>query len=112
MTTDRKALDILGLARRAAKVACGAGAVQDAIRTGRACALVLARDAAPNTADKARALARTRNLPEFSVGSKSELGRRFGRDEVAVLCLLDKSFLSALKRCVAASTTPDASSAR
>ncbi len=98
MIADRKALDILGLARRAGKAVCGADAVRDAIRTGRACVLVLARDAAPNTADKARANARAGNLPELTVGSKSELGRRFGRDEVAVLCLLDKSFLAALER--------------
>lgn len=92
------ALNILGLARRAGKVACGADAVHEAIRRGRACAVILAGDAAPNTAEKARALARDRGVPQFVVGSKSELGRRFGRESLAVLCLLDRSFLAALER--------------
>jgi ribosomal protein L7Ae-like RNA K-turn-binding protein len=98
LPADQKALNILGLARRAGKTACGADAVREAILSGRACAVVLARDAARNTAEKVHSLAVARGVPEFVVGSKTEIGRRFGRESLAVLCLLDKSFLAALTR--------------
>jgi ribosomal protein L7Ae-like RNA K-turn-binding protein len=96
--TDQKALNILGLARRAGKTVYGTDAVKEAVLGGRACALVLARDAAPNTAAKAHALAAVRKLPIYVVGSKTEIGRRFGRESLAIAGLLDRSFVTALDR--------------
>lgn len=93
-----KAGDLLGLARRAGKLTLGAGATEGAFGRGTICALVLASDTAPRSAGKFTALARARGVPCYSFSSKAEFGRRFGRQEVGILGVLDRSLAGALAR--------------
>jgi len=91
-----RAIDLLGLARRAGKLTLGAGATESAFERGAVCALVLARDTARGSAAKVAALARVKRVPCYFFGSKAEFGRRFGRLEVAIVGVLDHSFAAAL----------------
>ena len=93
-----KAGDLLGLARRAGKLTLGAGATESAFGRGSICALVLASDTAPRPAMKFKALAHARGVPCYSFSSKGEFGRRFGRQEVGILGVLDRFLAGALAR--------------
>jgi ribosomal protein L7Ae-like RNA K-turn-binding protein len=100
MKKAEKAIDLLGLARRAGKLVLGAGATEAAFGRRAVCALILASDIAPRSAAKVTRLAQAARVPCYTFGSKDEFGRRFGRDEIGILGLLDRSFVSALDACV------------
>ena len=97
MTKLDRAVDLLGLARRAGKLTLGAGATEAALSRGRVCGLVLASDLSPRSAVKVRELARSADVPEYSFGTKAEFGRRFGRQEVGILGVLDPSFAAGIR---------------
>jgi hypothetical protein len=89
---------LLGAAQRAGKLAVGADAVREAMGSGSIALLVLASDAEQSDelmASIARLEGRARVAGQawgetgLSFGSKGALGRMFGRDEVAVLGVLD-----------------------
>ena len=75
-----RALNSLGLARRAGQVALGFEVVRDWLRQGRAALLLTASDAAPGGARKIKALAL--DLPHVGEFASAELGRALGRDSV------------------------------
>lgn len=93
------ALGLLGLARKAGKLELGEDPVGAACRGRKARLVLLAADAAENTADKARRLARTSNARCVCVPfSKEELGGALGRKVCAVAALTDEGFAKALCR--------------
>ena len=100
-----KAAGLLGLARRAGKLTLGADATEGALDRGTICALVLAADVAPRSAGRLRVLARAKGVPCYTFGSKEEFGRRFGRQEVGILGIVDRSFAAALARHLEPHTT-------
>ena len=84
---------LVGLARRAGKVALGQQAVQAAIKRKRTQLVIIAEDAAENTKNKFRELTnRTGGATVFITGSKSEWGRLFGKESTAVFAILDRNF--------------------
>jgi len=91
---------LLGAAQRVGKLAVGVDAVREAIADGSLALLVLASDAEDGREDmmasvtrldrRARVALGSWDESGLSVGSKGALGRMFGRDEVAVLGVLDQ----------------------
>jgi hypothetical protein len=73
-----RALDCLGLARRAGQVAVGFEQVRACLRSARAAVLVAAVDSAPDGRGKLRRLAP--DLPVVTAFSKAELGAALGRE--------------------------------
>lgn len=91
------ALGLLGLARRAGKLEVGEAPVGAACRSRKARLVLLAADAAQNTADKARRLAAISNARCMRLPvSKEELGGALGRKVCAVAALTDEGFAKAL----------------
>ncbi|MGE0734462.1 MAG: RNA-binding protein [Alphaproteobacteria bacterium] len=74
----RRAIDTLGLARRADQVFAGYEGVREALRAGRVAVLLQAADSTGRDKDALRTTAR--ELPVFAALSGKELGRAFGAD--------------------------------
>lgn len=76
----KRALDTLGLARRAGAVTLGFEQVRACLRAGRAAVVVTAADAAPEGRQKLGRLAR--DLPEVTAFTRAELGAALGRENI------------------------------
>ena len=82
-------MSLLGLARRAGRVAIGARSVDATARRGRLAVLLVAGDASENAISRLGREARA--APRLTVGSREQLGRAVGRGEVAVAGVSDPS---------------------
>lgn len=97
-------LSTLGLALRAGKLAVGEEPVCAACREHQARVILLARDAADNTADRAGRWARECSAPLLALPyEKSQVGFRLGRSVCAVLAVTDPGFAASLVKKLAAS---------
>ena len=101
MTDD--ALKLLGLALRGGNLALGEEPVADACRTGHARLVMLAADAAGNTADRAARLIGDRNVPLVTLPyEKSQVGFHLGRGTCALLAVTDAGLAAAVMKKLAA----------
>lgn len=95
---ERRALEMLGIARRAGHVATGAGSIRSACVRGAVELAVVARDASDN--------ARSRVLPELGrrgvriveCGTREGLGRAIGRGPTPVVAVTDRGLAEAFLR--------------
>ena len=87
--TDR-CLALLGLARRGGNLAMGEEPVAEACRTKSARVVLLAADAADNTARRSRRVAEGAGVPLAELPhTKHEIGFQLGRSSCAVLAVTD-----------------------
>ena len=92
------ALGLLGLARKAGKLEIGEDPAGAACRGRKARLVLLAADAAENTAAKARRLAQEANARCMCLSfTKEELGAALGRKVCAVAALTDEGFAKAFQ---------------
>lgn len=95
-------MSLLGLARRAGRLAIGEDMTAEAVADHKVRLLVLAADAAPTTLRRTQRLAGDR-LPVAQVReNKTELGAALGRDTCAVCAVLDMGFAAKLAEKLAA----------
>jgi predicted RNA-binding protein YlxR (DUF448 family) len=87
----RRAIDLIGLARRAGLAVCGFAKVEAALNAGRAAVLVAAADGSADGRGKLRA--RAPGLPLAEALTAAELGAAFGR-ESAVHAVLQAGSLA------------------
>jgi uncharacterized protein len=81
---DRRALELLGLAKRAGVAAVGTQAVREAARRGSLRLLLIARDAGGNARDRVLPLARAVEVPWAECGTTASLGQALGRGRTVV----------------------------
>lgn len=86
------ALDLLGLALRAGRLAVGTHAVKEAARRDELHAAVIARDATENARDRVLPLLAARGVSVAECESAARLGRAVGRNRVVVAGLKDAGF--------------------
>ena len=84
--------NLLGLARKAGKIASGDLAVREAVSKGKAALVLLAGDAGPSTVDRFTRLCGQRSIDCIRIGSQEELGRALGQSPRAVLAVTDVNF--------------------
>ena len=94
MTVRNGGAGLLGIARRAGRVALGTRAVDRAARGGRLALLVVAADASPHALGRLAPEARA--VPRLTLGSRETLGRMFGRSTVAVAGVTDETLAARL----------------
>lgn len=85
-------LNLLGLARRAGKLAPGENQVTQAMKDETVRLLVLAEDAGPSLYRKYHLWAQDLGVPLVRIGTKIELGHAMGMGPHAVLAILDTNF--------------------
>lgn len=93
---SRKVVALLGLARRARKVASGAEAVDSAMKRRSARLILSATDASTNSVEKLRTVAAQAGIPWMQGMGKEELGAALGTAPRACIAVTDPSFAGAV----------------
>lgn len=89
----QKISGMLGLARRAGKMTFGYDAVFKDVAAGKAKVVFLSTDASPRTAGKVKKACEDFEAPIATLPlTKQMIGWAIGKDETAVIAVLDKSF--------------------
>ena len=91
---------MMGLARRAGKIAGGAFMAETAVKSGKAALVILAKDASENTGKHFRDMCSYRNIRCISIGDKEQLGKCAGYEMRSVLAVTDASMAEAVIRLV------------
>ncbi len=89
---------LIGLARRAGKVVLGSDGIEASVRSGKAYFVVLASDAAENTAKRLTDKCKSYDVPFAVVGTKQSLGKISGREEAAAVAVTDRNFATGMMR--------------
>ena len=94
---SRKVVALLGLARRARKVASGAEAVESAVKRHSAQLILTAADASANSVAKFRTLAAEVGIAWMQALGKEELGAALGGAPRACIAVTDPHFAGAVR---------------
>jgi len=96
LRTDR-ILSMLGLAKRARRLACGEFSVEKAVKSGSAYLVVVAADASRNTHKLFINMCTFYQVPCYLYSSKEELGHALGKDIQASVAVLDKGMADGIE---------------
>ena len=91
-----KAMGLLGLAKRAGKVASGESACKEAVRFGSSHLILIACDASANTTKNITDSCKYYDVPYASVGTKESLGHAIGNEYNAVVSVNDEGFANGI----------------
>jgi ribosomal protein L7Ae-like RNA K-turn-binding protein len=83
---------LLGLAKRAGMLEHGTESTRRAVIDGRACLVLLARDAAVGQQNKVKKLLSHRTTPNATLGTRLELGKAVGTAPVSAVAVTDEGF--------------------
>lgn len=98
---DENLLHLLGLARRAGRLALGNEAVRDAVKRGRASLVLLAGDLSPKTASGLSPAARQAGVPVRKIRPKmDDIGAALGK-RAGVIAVNDMGFAKKLLALIA-----------
>ncbi|NCU27173.1 hypothetical protein EOM86_10720 [Candidatus Nomurabacteria bacterium] len=87
-----------GLAAKAGKIAAGARACEEAVRTGRIFLVMIAEDAANNTTEGIEKLCIRNDVPYMVIGKIETFGDHVGRSGIAVLGITDTKLADRIKQ--------------
>ncbi len=93
-----KVLSLLGLAKKAGRVASGEFSTETAVKTGKACLVLVSREASENTKKKFRNMCDYYRVPMAVYGDKEELGNCIGQEYRASLAVTDPGFSEAIRK--------------
>ena len=87
-----KVFSMLGLCMKAGKLAYGSDMVEEKIKDKQVTLLIVAEDASDNTKEKFRRIANQNELRLYFFSTIEELSHRIGKNNKAVLGIMDKNF--------------------
>lgn len=93
-----KVLSLLGLAKKAGKVASGEFSTESAVKSGKVYLVLVADEASENTKKKFRNMCEYYQVPFFCYGKKEELGGCIGAQFRASLAVTDPGFSEAIQK--------------
>ena len=88
---------LLGMAQRAGKIVSGDLAVEKAVASGQAAAVIMATDVSERTKASVLRAAERKGVPVYSLFTKEMLGQCLGKEYRAVAALIDKGFAKTLE---------------
>lgn len=91
-------LSLLGLAQKAGRIASGEFATEKAIKSGKACLVIVTEDASDNTKNRMRNMTDYYEVPMRIFGQKDEMGRCIGKGERSMLAITDPGFADAAEK--------------
>lgn len=94
----KNVLNLLGLARKAGKLALGFTAATLALKKGLVFLVLMASDASPNTRNKMERLCQKYRVDIYYLVDQVELGRALGKSTQTVVGVASKEMASALKK--------------
>ncbi len=96
MDDRQKALSLIGLATKAGKTASGEFSTEKAVKSGRACLVVVSEEASGNTRKMFADMCTYYRVPFCVFGRKDELGSVCGKEMRASLAILDEGLAGAV----------------
>ena len=90
--SERRVLQLVGLARRAGHAVLGTEAVRQAGRRGELSAIVLAEDATETAGRRLRSVLGDPDVPVVTCGTRQALGSAVGRPQAVVVGIADAGF--------------------
>ncbi len=93
-----KFYSLLGLCKKAGKLAGGEAAAEEAVRGKTALLLIVAEDASKNTKKKFHNSAKYYQIPIVEYGTKQQLGRAVGEEVRAVFAVTEAGFAKKLEQ--------------
>lgn len=97
MENRKKILNLLGLATKAGKTASGEFMAEKAVKSGKACLVLVSEEASENTRKMFLNMCTYYKVPMYVFGKKEELGHSMGKEMRASLAITDAGFSKALK---------------
>ncbi len=95
-----KVLSLIGLCKKAGRLASGSFAAEQAVKDGRAKLVIIASDASENTKKLFYDKGTYRSIPIFVYGTKESLGQALGAKERAVAAVLDSGFAGMIEKTI------------
>lgn len=97
---EEKILNLLSMAARARRVTSGMTLTVEAVKKGEAKLLLLANDASEDTKKDVHILAEKNSLNIYEILNKNALGSIIGKEERAVVAVLDEGFSKAFEKII------------
>ncbi|MBC9786042.1 ribosomal L7Ae/L30e/S12e/Gadd45 family protein [Heliobacterium chlorum] len=104
MVTD-KIYGLLGLARRAGKIASGDSAVEANMKKQKVALLLVAKDASSGVTDKFSHWCADLKVPVVTFGQKESIGRALGQSPRSLVAVLDDGFARAIRKAISETST-------
>ncbi len=96
LDNKKKVLNLIGLATKAGKTVSGEFSTEKAVKSGKACMVLVSEDASDNTRKKFTDMCTYYRVPIMIFGDKDELGHYMGKEMRASLAVLDEGFAKAM----------------
>ena len=96
MVDEKRLLGMLGIACKAGKVVCGADSCEEALIKNKIKLMLVAQDASERTKTKFKVLANSKKIPIYEVANIEILSKSIGKNNKAVVGILDENFSKAL----------------
>lgn len=96
--SQSKVLSLISLATKAGKTVSGEFCTEKEVKSGRAAAVVVAKDASENTKKKFRNLCDYYRVPVYFYADKVTLGHAMGKEFRASLAVLDEGFARGMRK--------------
>lgn len=93
-----KVLSLLGLAARSRNVVSGGFATEQAVKSGKACLVLIAQDASDNTRKKFSNMCEFYEVPYEIYGMKEVLGHAMGKEDRTSLAVTDAGFADSIQK--------------
>lgn len=93
-----KVYSLMGLAEKAGKVVSGEFSTEKAVKSKKACLVILASDASGNTRKHFSDMCAYRNIALCIYGNKEELGHAIGKEMRASFAVTEKGFADAIRK--------------
>ena len=93
-----KILNLLGIARKAGKLALGFTATSLALKKKVVAMVILAADTSPHTKEKIERLCRVHQIRLYYLANQAELGRALGKTSQAVIGVLSPQIAAAFEK--------------
>ena len=91
-------LSLIGIAKKAGKIAAGEFQTENAVKSGSAGLVVISEEASENTKKKVRNMCAFYEVPIFFYGTKVQLGAAIGCEFRASLAVTDEGLSDAIKK--------------
>ena len=98
MDSEQKALNLIGLATKAGKTKSGEFSTEQSVKKGRACLVVVSKEASENTKKMFRDKCAFYETAIVFFGDKESLGHSIGRRFRASLAVVDEGLAQALQK--------------
>lgn len=93
-----KVLQMLGLCKKAGRIADGAFLAEKAIRDGRAVLIIVSNDASDNVKKKFDNASKYYKIDYMQYSTKEEIGKSLGLSPIAVCAVCDEGFKEAIEK--------------